>query len=134
MNKVWVYLSARPYIMAFEQWRRWLHWDLEQEQQRAELEQERAMLRQRHGWGLRHLCQLLGRNHGLVRRQAFGVWVEAVRQSAHEQAVFARAAYRLLQNRALRAFSRWVEHTEERQHMKFLVGFSALKLFMRANF
>jgi hypothetical protein len=58
--------------------------------------------------------------------QAWSTWVGVVEEGRRHDVAAARVIGRLRRNAAQRAYNRWVEHTQERFRIKYLVPFLVL--------
>lgn len=113
INRVWVRLSARPLVLAFQQWRRWLAL--------SDMSEHTHLM---HRLGCRILCGGLVRNHANTVRTALVKWrsaVAAVVEAERHERVTRKFVSRLHQNRVLSALLRWVEYRKERVHLRKLV-------------
>ena len=101
--------------MAFDQWRAWLSWELENCR-------EAETLGLRCGWGLKLLAAGVERNRVAVVGKSFRLWHAAASEGSRHDVLVQRIARRWHQLGVSSCFSTWKEFSGERKLARKLAG------------
>ena len=127
LTKVWLRLSMRPYVCAWEQWASVVAWWHEQQRLQEMSDRLDDMLAMQHGWGVQRMVAALKRNYSRAIRHAFRLWADAAQQAQHNDVIVKRVYARWQRAGQVRCFNRLAEHGKQRRRARFL----ARKVFGR---
>jgi hypothetical protein len=112
---VWVRLSARTYILAFERWRQVVH-ICQEEGKKSEF------LRIVRTWSLRALVSGIGKNHRAVKHALFRLWSAGVKEAVRFDVICQRVFRRWQLTGVAACYRSWVDFRDGRVRARQLAS------------